>query len=222
MITAILLLSPRTIRRRLGQLRDSGLYPRVPTPFQLSIGVLRMWHRLLFRTETVGFSSEHPVRESWRARALRWRPIRFPFLMLERAIAPWDMSGLLSSPKRVQRHLMGAHHDVEQYVYDLQMLAATPEHLDALQAELDLLLEGRHPRGEWLRDLCVYEGYHEDLARGLARFRAAPPGLHSRDPDVCFFAYLDWCARQPESLQALRAARRAGRFSLPEGLQWTP
>ena len=199
----LLLLHPPTVARRLEQVREAWGF--APTLWQVELGVLRMWHRVVFRPETIGVCEDHEVRPTWRARLLAWRPLRFPFLMAERAIAPWDMSGLLSSPERIVRHLLGAHHDVDQYVYDLEMLRLHAGWTEELRQRLDRLLE--RPDG-WLRDLCVYDGYHEELDSGLQRWEAGEIEL-SEDPDISFTAYLRWCAAQPATPAATLAAWRA-------------
>ncbi len=190
----LLLVWPPTVQARLVQLERAG--HRSPTLWQIELGVLRMWHRAMFRSETIGQCTAHPVRSTWRARLLAWRPLRFPFLMAERAIAPWDMSGLLSGRERIIRHLLAAHHDGLQFLYDLQMLQIHPGAMDELQRRLEAVLDGSDPRAEWLRDLCVYQGYHEDLHTGLLAFRAGTLP-DDPDPDVSFDAYLRWCAAQP-------------------------
>ncbi len=199
----LLLLHPPTVARRLEQVREAWGF--APTLWQVELGVLRMWHRVVFRPGSIGTCAEHQVRPTWRARLLAWRPLRFPFLMAERAIAPWDMSGLLSSPERVVRHLLGAHHDVDQYVYDLEMLRLHEGWTDELRGRLQRVLA--KPDG-WLRDLCVYDGYHEELASGLDRWAPGRVEL-SEDPDVSFTAYLRWCAAQPATPGATFAAWRA-------------
>lgn len=215
----LLLVSPSLVQARLEQL--SGHFDRLPNLWQLELGALRMWHRAMFRSETIGMCTEHPVRSTWRARLLLFRPFRFPFLLAERTIAPWDMTGLWSSPERVIRHLLGAHHDGTQFVYDLQMLEPHPGALEDLKQRLDAIVEGRDPRAEWLRDLCVYENYHRDLSQGLERYLAGEVELQpsdALDPDISFRAYLDWCARQPATPEATWQAWRAGRFQLERGL----
>jgi hypothetical protein len=200
--TRLLLLDPDRIVARLARYEEAGLITRAPNPWQLTLGVLRMWHRVLFRSETIGCSTSHAVRKSWRARLLSYRPLRFPFLLHERAVAPWDLTGLFSDPERVVRHLLGAHHDGLQFVYDLQILAAEPKWLGAVREEARAIVEGRHPRASWLRDLVVYEGYHENLLEAVEAALAGQPQLSPReanDPDLAFFGYLEWCAQQPET-----------------------
>lgn len=191
-MTRLLLLSPKTIEVRLATIRAAGL--DAPTPDQIAAGVRRMWHRTFFRSETIGMCTAHPVRATWRARLLQFRPLRFPFLLWERAVAPWDMSGLLSDRERILRHLLGAHHDAEQFLYDFEMLAIHPGAIDELHARAQAIVDGSDPRAAWLRDLCVYERYHENLLAGVRAFAAGE--LSSDDPDISFTAYLAWCRAQ--------------------------
>src|SRR5262245_44929495 len=121
-----LLLAPARIDAALARIHAANMVPKTPNRWQISLGVLRMVHRLITRPETIGTCKAHPVRATWRARLLEVRPLRFPFLLAERAVAPWDLSGLLSSKERVFCHLLGAHHDEHQFAYDLEMLAVHP------------------------------------------------------------------------------------------------
>jgi hypothetical protein len=203
----LLLLDPARVEARLRRIEESGR--PAPNLWQVAQGVLRMVRRLIFRSDTVGTSAGH-VRDTWRARLLHWRPLRLPFLVAERAVAPLDLSGLLSSRERILRHLLGAHHDQNQFAYDLQMLSADPGALDELVARAARVVSGDDPRAGWLRDLTVFDGYHESLLVAAERARAGDlslPGPDGADPDISFFAYLDWCRAQPptprESLRAL-------------------
>lgn len=219
------LLWPRRVEEGLARVEAAGLVERVPNRWQVGLGVLRMWHRVLFRSETIGTSSDDPVRDSWRARALRWRPLRAPFLVAERAIAPLDFSGLVSSPERVTRHLLGAHHDGAQFVYDFALLSVHPGRLEALVERARAVVEGDDPRAEWLRDLVVYDGYHERLlaeARRALTDGVSLPRALDDDPDVSFTGYLRWCARQPETLEATVDAWRRGEYTIADGVSVTP
>jgi hypothetical protein len=215
-----LLVDPDGIGRALERLRESGQVRRVPNRWQITLGVLRMWHRMIFRSETVGTSSA-PPRRTWRARLVRPRPLRFPFLLAERAIAPLDFSGLLSSRERVIRHLLGAHHDAAQFTYDLEMLMLEKGALEELAKRTRAVVEGTDPRAEYLRDLVVFEGYHEALSAAVERALSGDVGLgpsEAKSPDISFFGYLDWCARQPETPGATVSALVAGAYTLEGGL----
>jgi hypothetical protein len=81
-------------------------------------------------------------------------------------------------------------------------------------------VEGRDPRAEWLRDLCVFEGYHELLLEHVERALRGElelPEPDRSDPDITFAAYLGWCARQPATPAETLALWLAGRYSVPDG-----
>jgi hypothetical protein len=160
------------------------------------------------------------VRPSWRARLLEIKAIRLPFLLAERAVAPLDFTGMASPPEQVIRHLLGAHHDANQFVYDLELLALQGR-LGELHAAVRDVVERDTARSRWLRDLTVFEGYHESLLAAVERALADGPAMtpdEARDPDISFAAYLRWCARQPETPAATLRAWREGRFSFESQL----
>jgi hypothetical protein len=169
-----------------------------PNLWQLSLGVMRMWQRLLFRGDTVGLCQDHPVRDNWRARLFLYRPLRFPFLWREKAVAPLDYTGLISPPERLVSHLVGTHHDGAQFVYDFELLKGHPGMLDELRRQTLRILEKDDARSRWLKDLCVYENYHENLLAALDDFRAGHYQVEAQDdPDITLPAFLRWCAAQP-------------------------
>jgi len=189
-----------------------------PTDWQLCQGVLRLWHRVLFRSETVGTSSG-VVRATPRARLLAWRALRLPFLLGERAVVPLDFTGLGSSSERLIRHLLGAHHDANQFIYDLELLASYGR-LGELRDEVVAVIQRDDARSRWLRDLTVFAGYHEHLLAAVDRAIAAGPAMtdhEARDPDISLRAYLRWCASQPTTPAETLRAWRAGelRFDSP-------
>jgi len=196
----LLLLRPRAVAQRLGQLAERGVIQRVPTLWQIELGVLRMWHRVLFRSETVGTCQHHPVRSTRRARWLHYRVLRGPCLFWERAIAPLDHSGLAQPPWRMIRHLLAAHHDRHQFAYDLSILSATPGALDEVARQSRMVIAEETPRARWLRDLVVFDGYHEALLEAVEAAQAgtilADPD-EADDPDITFDAYIRWCLSQP-------------------------
>jgi hypothetical protein len=213
----LILLRPARV---LANLRAVGQSPRefpTPTLWQIELAVLRMWHRILFRSETIGMSRANPVRAGWRARWLERRGLRFWFLLFEGSVRPWDLSGLLSTPQSLIRHLMGTHHDGVQFVYDLEILSLHEGMLAALHAQVRELTQRDTPRARWLRDLCVYEGYHEALLAAVERARAGDLGgsdSGANDPDIRFRALLAWAARQPATPRETWRAWRRGEFRL--------
>ena len=212
----VVLLRPQRIAQALAAVRTARLVDPVPTVFQIELGVLRMWHRILFRPETIGMAATHPVRDDRWARLLERRWLRGPFLLREGAIAPWDLSGLLSTPERLMTHMLGTHHDGLQFVYDLQILSAYPGRIEELRDRARAVVTGETKHARRLRNLCVYEQYHERLLevveRALRDGIALPPE-QADDPDISFLAYLRWCARQPATARAAWRAWRAGSLS---------
>ncbi len=213
-----LLLRPRRIRRRLRQLVAAGVIERAPNLWQVELGVLRMWLRVFFRSDTVGTCAHHPVRRTWRARLLRWRLLRGPFLAWERAVAPLDHSGLAQPEWRLVRHLLAAHHDQHAFAYDLEILKGTPGALEEVEAKAREVIAEETRRARWLRDLVVFDRYHESLLESVARARAGLPLVtadEADDPDIAFDAYARWCLAQPPTPRATFAAWRAGAFPAP-------
>ena len=83
------------------------------------------------------------------------------------------------------------------------------------------VVTGADPRAAWLRDLVVFEGYHESLlaaAERALRGDLSLPEPDARDPDISFFAYLEWCSAQPATPGATLAALRSRAFTLPAGV----
>ena len=202
LLKRVALVSPRRVAKNLERVRSAGLLAHTPNEWQVTLGVLRMWHRVLFRSDTIGTCTDHPVRNTWRAKMLLHRPVRFPFLIYERAVAPWDFSGLFSKPDRITRHLLAAHHDGDQFVYDLQMLSCYPHAIERLHEKAKAVVEHDDRHTRWLRDLVVYDRYHENLLETVERFRAGEDTLSAAaqsDPDISFLGYLSWCAAQPET-----------------------
>lgn len=123
----LLLLRPERVQAHLDRIGASEVAaPHVaamggtmPNLWQVSQGVLRMVHRIIFRFNSIGLSRDNPVRTNLRARLLRFRPLRAPFLFAANALHPLDLSGLLSKPSDIADHLVGTHHDRHQFAYDL-------------------------------------------------------------------------------------------------------
>lgn len=220
--TYAVLFVPKHVAGGLEHVAAAGLVERLPNLWQIELGVLRMWHRVLFRSGSIGTSRTNPARRSWRARLLHYRLLRFPFLVAERAVAPLDFSGLASSPRRIVRHLLGAHHDGNQFAYDLQLLSAYPGGLEQVRELARQVVEHDSPRSRWLRDLAVYERYHENLLASVERALQGDfelPPDEADNPDISFIAYLDWCAAQPPTPAETWALWREGRYTIAGGVR---
>jgi len=211
----LLLADPDRVMTHVARMHAAGVVDASPNAWQMSLGVLRMWHRVVWRSETVGTSSA-PLRSSWRARLLHNRAARLPALLAAGAVIPFDFTGLRSTPARLIDHLIGAHHDGNQFVFDLELLAGHGAH-DELAERVTAIVDGTDPRAAWLRDLVVFVGYHESLAAAVATARSAGPHMTARDaidPDMTLRGLVAWCARQPATPAATLAAWRDGRFWL--------
>jgi hypothetical protein len=211
-----LLLRPRAIERTLARIVDAKLLPpgqRAPNLWQVFLGTAAMAHRVLFRSETIG-TSRGVVRATWRARALGWRALRLPFLLGERAIKPLELLGLSADEDLIVRHLLLAHHDGDQFVYDLQFLSLFPGGLERLRTEARAIVDGSHPRAAWARDLVVFDGYHESLLGAVERFLAGDlvDARIRDDADLSLTGTLMWCARMPASPRATVRAWRSLRL----------
>lgn len=207
-----LLWRPNLVARRLDQLAARGV--DVPNLWQLWLGSLYMAHRVATRPETIGVSETDRVRQTARARLLRIRPLRAPFL-LGRRVNPLDTSGLGSSPAHLARHVLGAYHPGGNATYDLQILGLEGRGaLEALRTDVAAVVDGTHPNAAFLRDLVVYEGYHEALLARLDGWLAStgePADLDHAHADTTLTGFLAWCRRQPATPRAtLRAALRGG------------
>lgn len=217
----LLLIRPAAVEASLERIARAGVVEVVPNTWQVALGILRMQHRVLFRSETVGTCALDPVRPTWRARVLAFRAIRLPALLMERAVAPLDFSGLISSRERILRHLLGAHHDGEQFLYDFALLALHDGALEELVRRARAVVDAEDPRSEWLRDLVVFERYHEHLLEAAERALVSGVQVSSEaaaDPDISLGGYLDWCAAQPETPEATWRAWWQGDYSIAAGL----
>ena len=101
------------------------------------------------------------------------------------------------------------------------MLAIHDGAIEELAERVERLLAEDTPRTRFLRDLTVFEGYHERLAEATRRALRGDLALsddEQRDPDISFLAYLAWCARQPATPEDTWQALLSGRYNVAEGL----
>jgi hypothetical protein len=211
----LLLFAPHRVARRLHALKAAGVIEQEPTLWQVWLGVLYMWARVLRRPETIGLSDGAPCRSTPRARRLAGRGWRFPALLWVRAVNPLDQTGLGSSTEHVIRHLVGAYHPGQNFLYDLQILDVEPGALEALEARVRAVVDGSDPHAAFLRDLVVYEGYHERLLEAVVQWRARGRlGEEVAHPDTTLPAFMRWCAAQPATPVQTARALAAGRLVL--------
>lgn len=194
-----LLIWPRRVQRSLDLVAQSGRLGRIPTLLQVALGIARMLRRLITRPNSVGRSCAR-VRSTRRARVLAFRPLRLFVLLWERAVAPFDLSGLASPPERIVRHVLAAHHEGAQLLYDLELLSLYDGWLERLRDAAREVAAERTPRARFLADLCVFEGYHAEVYRAACLHLAGGcigTPQEGADPDLSLFAHLAWCASRP-------------------------
>lgn len=218
-----ILLRPRQIADNLERVRAAGIVAPddVPNLWQIALGVMRMWHRIAFRPESIGLARDARVRPTLRAKLLANRLLRFPFVLREGSVVPGDLSGLGSTAERLITHIVGTYHDGVQFVYDYQILETVPGGPEELLRRTRDIATSDTPRTRFIKDLAVFEGYHERLLSwvedAIANGTVAIPADQTDDPEISFHAYLRWCARQPATPAETIAAVREGRFRFPEG-----
>ena len=217
----ILLISPSQVRQNLAHINRSALTPHTPTEWQIAVGVLRMWYRMIFRSNTIGISQTHRPRSNKWARFLQYRPLRLPFVLWEGSVIPWDLSGLTSSPDRLICHVVGTHHEDEQFVYDLEILSCYPNALSQLKHKVNAIVLGTDPRSEWLQNLVVYEAYHKNLldymkSIEVSEWKVTLSPEAKRSIDISFYATLTWCSQQPLTPRETWIAWRQGTLRLDQ------
>lgn len=209
-----LLWCPQRIDTRLDRLVADGVIPKRPTRWQVWLGVVYMWVRVMKRPETIGLSDGAPVRDTAGARRMDRRLVRIPAVIRARAINPLDQTGLGSSAEHVIRHLLGAYHPGQNLLYDLAILDTEPGALDTLRARAAAVVDGTDPQAEALRDLTVYDGYHEKLLDAVVRWMdQGRDDTTQTHPDTTLPAFLAWCAAQPATPAATVQAMARGTMS---------
>jgi hypothetical protein len=210
----LLLWSPKRIEARLERLHANGVIAVKPNLWQAWLGVVYMWVRVAKRPETIGLSDGAPVRQTPGAKRMDQRLYRIPAVLRARAVNPGDQTGLGSSATHVIRHLLAAYHPGENLLYDLAILHTEPGALAELRARAAAVVDGSDPNAEALRDLTVYEGYHEKLLASVVRWMdEGRTDHHQVHPDTTLPAFLAWCAAQPatpaDTLRAIAAGRQS-------------
>jgi hypothetical protein len=155
--------------QRLERLVSIGLIERPPTRAQLAAGGFDM-----FRFWIAPASAEY----------YREQGIDFGFHQLLRFMdepaSLLDFVGLFSSKDGIIGHLMQVVH--ANPVYDLELLEIFEGGLDALEADLEAMIAGTHPRATSIGAIVEEPNYHRNLLGFVRRFRkdpATPPMLRS-------------------------------------------
>lgn len=206
--------NPERVEWHLERLYELGRIDAKPNLWQVTMGVMYMLHRMIFRPQTIGLD-DAPVRSTWRARLWQYRPLRFPFMVWQRSVDPLDLTGLSGTMERKHSHLVGAYHPGDNALYDLECMACDPEALEKLRRDVVEILRSSSGRARLLKDLTVYEGYHARLLHLIDRAMAgdfAPAAGKEDHPDTTLRGFLRWCAAQPETPEATLQALFAGQL----------
>ncbi len=159
--TLRLWLSPAEIDRRLSQLEARGYVDRRPTRLQLVFGSLDM----------LRFVIEPAARDYYRQRG-----IDFGFHQLLRVlddpVSMIDPTGFLSDRDTIIGHVMQVVH--LNPIYDLQLLQMFPDGLDALERQVEAMLDGSHPRARTIGAIVEEPDYHHRLLDYVRRYRRDP------------------------------------------------
>lgn len=210
----VLLRHPERVLWHLDKLYEASRIDKKPNLWQVSMGVFYMVHRILFRSETIGVD-DSPVRSTVGARLLRYRPVRFPFLLLTGSIDPIDLTGLAGTAQRKHTHLVGAYHPGDNALYDLECIAFDKEAIRKIKDDVESILAEKTWRGRFLKDLTVYEGYHERLLGLIERALRddyAPAADKVDHPDTTLRGFVRWCAAQPETPEKTLEVLMQGRL----------
>ena len=206
------------VERRLETLAAAGLAPERPTRLQLFFGGFDMLRFLI----------EPGARDYYTQQG-----ISFGFHQLLRVlddpVSMIDPTGFLSERDTIIGHVMQVVH--LNPIYDLQILQAFPDGLDALESQVAQMVDGTHPRAGTIRAIVEDPEYHARLLDYVRRYRADPatPQLKREEQtlraDPHFAAaerqfatlpgFLEYCATLPKGLGALlKRQRRVREFPL--------
>ncbi len=216
--TVRLYANPDEIPGRLRKLQDSGLIDGRPSRLQLIFGGLDM----------LRFMIEPAARDYYRQRG-----ISFGFHQLLRVlddpVSMIDPTGFLSARDTIIGHLMQVVH--LDPIYDLQMLQMFGDGLDQLEAQLQAMIDGSHPRRASIGAIVEDPAYHARLLDYVQRYRRDPdtPRIARAEQtiraDPHFAAaertfatlpgFIEYCNRLPTGLVPLvRRFRRLDRFPI--------
>jgi len=149
------------VRAKLRKLRALGHIERIPTRIQLAIGAADM----------LRFFINPAAADYYVAQGIDyWFHITLRFLDDPSSLA--DPVGFFSTRDGIIGHLMQVVH--ANPVYDLQMLSAIDGGLDALEAQLEAMLAGTHPRASSIGAIIEEPDYHARLLAYVRAWRRNP------------------------------------------------
>jgi hypothetical protein len=167
---------------KLERLREIGYLDRKPTRAQLvagSIDMYRFWvvpaSEDYYRAMGIGFAMHQTLR------------------ILDEPASLADPLGLFSTRDAIIGHLMQVVH--ANPVYDLQLLRIYDDGLDELEAQIEEMLDGTHPRHRAISAIVEEADYHAKLLELVRAFRSdprsAPPLLRSNVSASATFRVLE-------------------------------
>ncbi len=157
------------LERRLRRLQALGHIEQVPSRVQLAVGSLDM----------VRFWISPAAADYYASQGLSYafhQVLRF----LDEPLSLTDPLGLLSSRDAIIGHLMQVVHANPHY--DLQLLSMFEDGLAELEAQIEAMLDGTHPRAASIGAIVEEPDYHARLLTYVRAFRrdaATPPPLRA-------------------------------------------
>jgi hypothetical protein len=146
---------------RLAQLKQSGFIDEIPARPQLVAGgldMLRFWIAPAaadyYQGQGISFTFHQLLRT------------------LEEPASMVDPVGFFSTRDGIIGHLMQVVH--ANPVYDLQLLGMFADGLDQLEAQLEQMLAGTHPRATAIQAIVEEAGYHARLLEFVRAWRVDP------------------------------------------------
>jgi hypothetical protein len=152
---------------RLRQLRDSGTIEAIPTRAQLVVGSLDML-RFWISPAAADYYARQGISYAFH------QVLRF----LDEPASLGDPVGFFSTRDGIIGHLMQVVH--ANPVYDLQLLCMFPDGLDELEAQIEQMIAGTHPRARAILAIVEEADYHERLLEFVRAWRedaSIPPLL---------------------------------------------
>lgn len=180
--TAAGMLDPRLRQARLQAMAERGWIEQMPTAWQLTLGSAHMLLGYILPSNVQFY--EHYDQPHWWQQLIR---------VLDEPSAVMDPVGFGLSAEMLVSHLVQVVHSSAGY--DVALLDLIPGGLEQLEAELDLLVAGRHPRQSALDALVERPGYHARLREAVRAYRADPSASWRVDtfmaPEGCDALY-EW------------------------------
>ncbi len=159
----------RELDERLARLAARGVIEEIPSRVQLAVGaydMLRFWINPAaedyYRRQGIGYGFHQFLR------------------FLDEPASLTDPVGFFSERDGIIGHLMQVVH--ANPVYDLQLLMMFEDGLDELEAQLERMLAGTHPRAASIGAIVEEPDYHGNLltfVRAWRRDPSTPPLLRS-------------------------------------------